>query len=113
MGSKLNLLVSASVFAVSLVANVASASAEQWYFYITNGSSSRLTRVFVAEQDKNWSEFNIGNGIASGQTVKMIWYSSTNSQDCKQWIKGQYEDGSESTPSKIDFCQDLDNPIVF
>jgi hypothetical protein len=106
-------LISVSLFAASLLSSVASASAEQWYFYIENGSDSKLVQVSVAEQGKNWSRLNIGNGIASGQTVKMIWNSSTDTQACKQWIKGRYADGSESTPSKIDFCQDLDDPIVF
>ncbi len=98
---------------LSLVAGSALAQRSQWYFYITNRSNSTLTAVYVAEQDKPWGRFDVGSGIKPGQTVKMVWNKSTDSEDCYQWIKGVYADGSESTPAKIDFCQDLDNPIEF
>ncbi|BBC26414.1 hypothetical protein [Pseudanabaena sp. ABRG5-3] len=110
---KRSLLVSTSVLALSLVVNVASASAEQWYFFVKNNSSSTIKRLFVAEPNKSWGEFDIGSGIAPGENTKMIWDSSTNNQQCRQWIKAKFADGSESTPSIIDFCQNLDDPIVF
>lgn len=113
MVTKRNLLVSASVLAVSLVANVASASAEQWYFFVKNNSNSTITKLLVAEPEKSWGQFDIGAGIAPGENTKMIWDSSTNNQQCKQWIKAQFADGSESTPATIDFCKNLDDPIVF
>ncbi|WP_055073800.1 hypothetical protein [Pseudanabaena sp. 'Roaring Creek'] len=110
---KQGLLVSASLFAFSLVANVASASAEQWYFYVKNNSNSTIKNLLVAEPSKSWGRFDIGSGIFPGDNVKMVWDSSTNNQACSQWIKAQFADGSESEPSLIDFCKNLDDPIVF
>ena len=104
---------SASLIAFSLVANVASASAEQWYFYVQNNNSNAITKLLVGEPEKSWGMFDIGSGIASGENTKMIWDSSTNNQLCRQWIKAEFADGSESAPAIIDFCQNLDDPIVF
>jgi len=113
MGIKSNLFASLGALAIILVDSSAYASPGKWYFYITNGNGSRLTELYVAEQDKPWSYFNIGSGVAPGQTVKIIWDNSTDSQACSQWVKAVYADGSQSTPVKMDFCQDLDNPIIF
>ena len=113
MGFKSSLLVSASLLAASLVANVTSASAEQWHFYVQNNTSSTITGLFAAEPEQAWGQFDIGSGIVSGENAKMVWDSSTDNQSCKQWIKAEFADGSESAPSFIDFCQNLDDPIVF
>lgn len=115
MSIKSNLFASVSALAFSLVASVSSASSApgSWYFYVTNGSNSTMTNLYVAEQGKSWSYFDIGAGIAPGKTVKMVWDNSTDSQACSQWIKATYADGSESTPVKMNFCKDLDDPIVF
>jgi hypothetical protein len=110
---KKSFLISASILAFSLVANVASASAEQWYFYVKNSSSSTIKNLLVGEPSTTWGQFDIGSGIASGESVKMVWDSSTNNGLCKQWIKAQFADGSESQPAYMDFCKDLDDPIVF
>ena len=110
---KNSFLASASLIAFSLVASVASASAEQWYFYVQNNSSVTIKKVLVGEPDKSWGMFDIGSGITSGENTKMIWDSSTNGQLCEQWIKAEFADGSESAPAFINFCQNLDDPIVF
>lgn len=113
MQIKRSLLLSAGLLAFSLVTNVTSASAQQWYFYVKNNSDSTIKKLLVAEPKKPWGAFDIGAGIAPGQNVKMIWDSSTDNEACTQWIKAQFADGSESTPSTIDFCKNLDDPIVF
>lgn len=110
---KKSLLISASLLAFSVVTNVTSASAEQWYFYVKNNSNSTIKKLLVGEPEKTWGQFDIGSGIASGENTKMIWDSSTDNQLCRQWIKAQFADGSESAPAIIDFCQNLDDPIVF
>ncbi len=110
---KRSLLISASLFAFSLVANVASASAEQWYFYVKNSSNSTIKSLLVSETGRNWGYFDIGTGISPGENSKMVWSSSTNNESCSQFIKATFADGSESEPSKINFCKDLDDPIVF
>ncbi len=110
---KRSLLVSASMLAFSLVANVASASAEQWYFYVKNSSNSTIKSLLVSQTGTKWGYFDIGTGISPSENTKMVWDSSTNNESCDQFIKATFADGSESTPSKIDFCKDLDDPIVF
>ena len=110
---KKSFLISASLIAFSLVANVTSASAEQWYFYVKNSSNSTIKKLMVGEPEKTWGQFDIGSGIAVGENTKMVWDSSTDNQQCKQWIKAQFADGSESAPAYIDFCKNLDDPIVF
>lgn len=110
---KQGFLISASLFAFGFVANVASASAEQLYFYVQNNHNSTITKLFVGEPNKTWGIADVGTGIASGESAKLIWHSSTDNELCKQWLKAQFADGSESQPALIDFCEKLDVPIVF
>ena len=110
---KQSFLISASLFAFSFVANVASASAEQLYFHVQNSSNSTITKLSVGEPNKTWGTMDVGTGIASGESAKMVWDKSTDNELCKQWLKAQFADGSESKPAMIDFCEKLDVPIVF
>ena len=114
---KRNFLISASLLAFGLLHNVASASAEQWYFYVKNNSSSAIKSLLVSETENgNWGYFDIGSGIASGVTTKMVWSGSTNNESCNQFnqfIKATFADGSESVPAKFNFCKDLNDPIEF
>jgi hypothetical protein len=107
------LLLATAIGTLSLVAKVSPASAEQWYFWIKNSSDTRIQKLLVSENKRQWGYFDIGAGIAAGQEVKLIWDESTNDQRCSQWIKAQFSDGQESEPSRINFCKDLDDPIVF
>lgn len=95
------------------VSTVAVASPGQWYFYVENGSSSKITSLEVSQDNRSWGKFNIGSGIAAGATSKMVWDSSTDNQACEQWIRAKFSDGNYSAPAKMDFCQNLDDPIVF
>ena len=113
MPIKRSLLMSASLIALSLVGSVASASAEQLYFYVKNDSNSTIKKLWVAEPNKSWGDLDIGSGIAPGENAKMVWDVSTNDQECSQWLKAKYADDSESEPAVIDFCKNLDEPIVF
>jgi hypothetical protein len=84
----------------------------QWYFWVKNNSSGSIAQILVSERGSTWSYFEDSN-IEPGQKLKLIWYKSTDNQSCNQWIKAVFDDGSESRPAKFNFCQDLDNPIVF
>ncbi|MFN5725952.1 MAG: hypothetical protein ACK48D_04280 [Pseudanabaena sp.] len=110
---KKSFLVSTSLLAFSLVANVASASADQWYFHVKNSSNSTIKKLLGGEPHKTWGFVDIGSGIAPGRNTKIVWDSSTDNQSCKQWIKAVFADDSESESSYIDFCKNLDDPIVF
>jgi len=89
------------------------AFAEQWYFYITNGTDAKLTGLYASEDGRQWGKFNLGGGVPAGKSVKLIWDSSTNDESCEQYLKAVFSDGSESKSNKFDFCENLDDPIVF
>jgi hypothetical protein len=105
-----NRLLSATLLACSLVSNVGSASAQEyWYMYIKNDSNHKLTKLFVADQGSKWAECDIAGGIAPEQTVKV---ETCPGRNCDQWIKGRYEDGGETTPVKLNLCANPDRPVV-
>ena len=89
------------------------AHAADWYFYVQNDSSSRITRLEAKEKGGSWGVFDLGGGIAAGEKVRLDWSSSTNNEDCKQSLRATFADGSVSQPTVFDFCADLDTPIVF
>ena len=89
------------------------AQAADWYFYVQNDSRSTLTRLDVKEKGGPWGGFNIGRGIGSGQKARIEWGANTNNQACNQIIRATFADGSMSKELVVDFCKDLDTPIVF
>lgn len=113
MKSHRSLLIATVVGTLSLLAKVNPASAQQWYFWVENSADANIQKLLVSENKRHWSYFEIGEGIASGEKAKLVWDESTNNQSCNQWIKAEFSDGGESTPTKINFCKDLDAPIVF
>jgi hypothetical protein len=90
--------------ALGFLQNSAAASSQEYAFKAQNSTGSAIKQVFVSEDGKTWSKFNIGSGIAAGATVKLVWDSSTNNEACKQWVKAVFSDGSGSKPKTFDFC---------
>jgi hypothetical protein len=86
---------------------------DQWHFVVKNKTSSTISVLEVSQNKSSWGNFDIGSGIAPGETATLVWASSTNDEKCHQWIRAKYRDGSVSEPSKQDFCKDLDDPIEF
>lgn len=82
------------------------AYAAEFSFTATNTTKTRITKILVSENKKQWGYFDIGSGIKPGATENLVWDQSTNSESCKQWVKAVYSDGSESEPAKFDFCED-------
>jgi hypothetical protein len=89
------------------------AQAADWYFYVQNNSRATLTRLQVKEKGGPWGAFDLGGGIASGQKSRIDWGANTNNQACNQIIRASFSDGSMSKELVVDFCKDLDTPIVF
>ncbi|MGJ7040454.1 hypothetical protein [Shinella sp. BE166] len=83
-----------------------SAYAAEFSFTATNTTNTGITEILVSENKKDWGYFDIGSGIKSGATANLVWDQSTNSENCAQWVKASYADGSESEPAKFDFCED-------
>jgi hypothetical protein len=106
-------LTATGLLTLALLGSNMVASAQQWYFYVQNDSSQAIVGLYTSENGGKWGRFNLGSGIAPGKKVKLIWNASTNNQDCRQYVKAVFADGSEIKTTKIDFCDDLDEPIVF
>lgn len=102
-----------AIAGLGLVAKAAPASANEWYFFVENRTSADITELYVSENNRTWGYFDIGSGIAVGETTKLTWDQSTNNESCTQWIKAVFSDKTQSPPQRFNFCQDLDTPIVF
>lgn len=92
----------------TLVANgtmISTAHAGDYSFKVHNSTDTRITKILVSEDKRSWGQFNIGRGIAPGDVAKLVWDKSTNNQDCEQWVKAVFADGSEAKPSAFDFCE--------
>ena len=105
----------AALLAAGLLAavNIAQAKDSEWYFKVANDTESRITKLQVSIDRSDWGDFDIGKGISAGETETLIWDASTDEEPCEQYIRARFSDGSVSPPSKMDFCQNLDDPIVF
>jgi len=64
-----------------------------------------MTKLLVSEDKKDWGYFDIGKGIAPGESEKLVWDSSSNDEGCDQYVKAAYADGSESEEAKFNFCE--------
>lgn len=78
---------------------------EEFSFKTHNSTESLITQILVSEDNKNWGQFEVGSGIKPGETVTLVWDKSTNNEDCNQYVKAVFEDGSESEPAQFDFCE--------
>ena len=81
------------------------AMAGDYSFKVHNKTSVGITKVLVRESGGKWGSFDIGSMIEPGRTAKLVWAEHTNDQDCEQWIKVVYADGSEAEATKFDFCE--------
>ena len=75
-------------------------------FKVNNNTDSHITHLLVSEDGQQWGRFDIGGGIAPGNSAMLVWDESTNDQDCEQYIVAVFADLSESEPVVFDFCED-------
>lgn len=78
---------------------------ESYSFKVHNVGKDKILKLMASEDGKDWGYFDIGDGINPGETVTVVWDESTNSQSCSQYIKAAFDDGLESPPKKLDFCE--------
>lgn len=83
-----------------------SASEGNYSFKVHNTTKLTIKKLLASEDGKTWGNFDIGRGIAPGKTVTLVWDKSTDSEDCTQWFKAVFEDGSESEAKDFDFCEE-------
>ncbi|MGZ5445154.1 MAG: hypothetical protein ACXW31_07285 [Thermoanaerobaculia bacterium] len=96
------------MFAIALVVvsfAAVSLTADEYSFEVTNKTRTTIKKILVSEDGEEYGYFNIGAGIKPGQTVELVWDSSTNGESCEQYVKAVYADGSESEPATFDFCE--------
>ena len=92
------------VAAVSLAA-APSSQAGDWSFKGTHATKSRITKLETKEQGGSWGAFDLDGGIAPGETARMEWDKSANNQDCVQFIRVKFADGSYSPPNQVRLLQ--------
>src|SRR4051812_41221275 len=80
-------------------------TSQDYTFKIHNNTKHAIKKVLVAEDGKKWGQFDVGDGIAAGDTEEMIWDKSTNGESCHQWFKAVFDNGEESEAVKFDFCE--------
>ncbi|MEZ5345192.1 MAG: hypothetical protein R2681_06490 [Pyrinomonadaceae bacterium] len=86
---------------------------DSFEFKVKNNTRITIKQLLVAEPGaKEWKYFRIGSGIAPGKTIRLVWDESTNDEQCVQWFKAVYADGSHSEPARFDFCEE-DLLLVF
>ena len=102
------ILVSTTVAVITL--QVSNALAE-YSFTVENSAETSITELLVSEDGDKWGHFDVGSGIAPGETAKLVWDKNTDDESCSQSIKAVYADGSYSQPANFDFCQETD--LVF
>lgn len=99
-------LIHATFLCAALGVTVSAAQAETYKFNVNNKTDSKITELLVSEDGKKWAPFDLGGGVAAGESATMAWNESTNDQNCEQHVKAVYEDKSESEAESFDFCED-------
>ncbi|HEY6071718.1 MAG TPA: hypothetical protein VIU85_10120 [Chthoniobacterales bacterium] len=99
------------LFALSLTAavvlpRIAVADDNEYSFILHNTTKEKITALMVSEDGEKWGKFDIGKGLEPGESAKLVWNKETNSQACTQYVKAEFEDGSESKPVQHDFCKE-------
>ena len=101
-----------TIIATVLIFATTAYGADEYSFTVENSTKTTITKVLVSQDGKEWGFFDIGEGIKSGETMTLIWDASTNSQDCKQYVKAIWIDDSESESAIFNFCE-KDLELVF
>jgi len=102
----------ATIIAGVLIFGLSAYGAEEYSFTVENSTKTTITKVLVSEDGKEWGFFDIGDGIKAGDTMTLVWDTSTNNQDCKQYVKAVWIDDSESESAIFNFCE-KDLELVF
>jgi len=103
-----------TLFAFAIVAAVvlprlavaAEEEGKEYSFILHNTTQEKITGLMCSEDGEKWGKFDIGHGLEPGESAKLVWDKSTNSQKCTQYVKAEFEDGSESKPVQHDFCKE-------
>ncbi|MGZ5019893.1 MAG: hypothetical protein ACXWAV_05660 [Chthoniobacterales bacterium] len=79
---------------------------DAYTFKVHNTTDTKITGLLASEDGESYAKFDIGKGLAPGETMTLKWDKSTNNTNCKWYIKAVFKDGSESKAKKFDFCEE-------
>lgn len=99
------LTVIASLVVGVIAVDNATAAESEFSFKVHNNTRTKMTKLLVSGDKKEWGYFDIGQGIAAGGNMTLVWDSSSNNEGCNQYVKAAYADGSESEEAKFNFCE--------
>jgi hypothetical protein len=97
---------SAIVIALLSCVGIVDIAAAEYSFEVKNSTKDKVTKLEASEDGKEWGAFDIGAGIKSGETVKLVWDKSTDEGNCEQKIRATYADKSKTEETEFDFCED-------
>jgi len=100
---KIRLLVFALVLA-SFATGYARARYD-YKFKVHNNTKSKIVKILASEDGKSYGNFDVGDGIAAGETDTLVWDKSTDEKGCEWFFKAVFDGGEESAPVKFDFCE--------
>ena len=99
------LMLAAALLLVSFSAGNA-LSKFDYRFKVHNNTKQTIKKILASEDGKTYGYFDIGKGIAPGQTIELVWDKSTDNGNCYQYFKAVFDDGEESQAVKFDFCEE-------
>ncbi|MCU0756044.1 MAG: hypothetical protein MUE46_13110 [Xanthomonadales bacterium] len=92
--------------ALALASLLGTAQAEEYSFTVNNNSGSKIVRIQVSEDGRNWGDFDIGSGIPAGASSELTWAEHTNDAGCVWQFVASFADGSKSDAVAFDFCEE-------
>jgi len=92
------------LLAIVSIRDVKAESEDADSFKILNNSGKKITKVWVSNGGKSWT-FDIGSGIANGDTKTLQWADWTDSLPCVLEFMCEFEDGTDSAEQPFDFCK--------
>jgi len=103
---RLGVVVALAAMLVSIPLRAVRADEDEYTFKLHNTTKDKITKLLASEDGKQWGNFDIGSGIAAGETITLKWDKKTNESNCEWWFKAVFADGDESEAKKFDFCEE-------
>ena len=100
------ILLALALSATVVLPRLAVAEDNEYSFVLHNTTKEKITALMVSEDGEKWGKFDIGKGLEPGESAKLVWDKASHNQECEQFVKCEFEDGSESKPVKHDFCKE-------
>jgi hypothetical protein len=74
-------------------------------FKVHNNTKQAIKKIKVSDDGKKWGYFDIGDGIAAGDTEELVWDKSTDNGACEWKFKAVFADNEESEAVEFNFCE--------